>query len=137
MSQQSKDTSTGAFAAASTVPVSVFNANNSAVNVIVNNGPSFQIAGISGPNYQAQLATSGAPGFTPGAPLPNTFGVGTNQVSITPVNSIISNTFTMTLPSSVQYQSLQLYVFFANINQVSWVLLQNGQILLQNISINS
>ena len=141
MSQDKEQGQTGSFRAANasgapTVPVSIFNANTLPINVMVNNGQSFQIAGVTAPTYAPQLPQSGGPSFSFGAPAQNTFGVGTNQVQITPQNSIVSNSFTMTLPASINYQSLQLYVFFANVNNVSWVLLQNGAILLQNTSIN-
>ena len=142
MSQDKEQGQTGSFnvataAGAPVVPVSVFNANTLPISVMVNNGQSFQIAGVTAPAYAPQRPSSGGPGFTFGAPQQNTFGVGVNQVQITPQNSIVSNSFSMNLPATINYQSLQLYVFFADVNAVSWVLLQNGAILLQNTSINS
>lgn len=138
MSQSRDQERTGSFgslsATGATVPVSVFNANTQSVQVVVNNGASFTIDGASGPNYTPQLPTKGGPSFTLGGPAQNTFGIGQNQVQITPTNSIISNSFTMTLPASINYVSLQLYIFFATVNSVSWVLLQNGQIIAQNES---
>jgi hypothetical protein len=114
------------------VPVSVFNANTLPVNVIVNNGTQFTIGGAAGPSFTPVLPTSGGPTYDNNPPAPNKLGPGTNSFSATPQGSIVPVVFALPIPTNQQIISLQVYVFWQGSNSVSWVLLNNGQLIAQN-----
>lgn len=114
------------------VPVSVFNSQTAAVNVIVNGAPSFAIPGTSTAiEFIPQVpAASVAPTFSLLGPGQNVFGPGTNYVSVSPTGTVVTKTFEVSLSSSIQYISLQVYVFSNGADAVTLAVLQNGQLLM-------
>lgn len=109
------------------VPVSIFNANPSSVNVVVNNGSQFTVDGAVGTNLSPSLNSSSVSyAINPSA---NTLGVGTNFVNITPVGTNQPIQFTINISSSIQISSLQLYIFWASQTTAGWVLLNGGQVI--------
>ncbi len=110
------------------VPVSIFNANTTSVNVTVNNGTQFTVDGAKAPTFSPAFNNSACSFAT--NPSGNTFGVtGTNFVDITPVGSNQPIQFQINISSSIQVTSLQLYMFWASQTTAGWVLLNNGQII--------
>lgn len=110
------------------VPVTIFNASQMAVQVSVNGGGQFTISGTGpGQNWQPQQPNPNPLSFSNGYPAPNTFGsMGANQVMIfiggTPASLNIG------IPGGVPINSLQFY-FFSSYSGVSWFMLNNGQVI--------
>jgi hypothetical protein len=110
------------------IPVSIFNASPLAVTVVVNSatnsvwiGPSSLSLGWQ-PQYDAKDVSLN-PGGTAG---PNVLATGANSLAMTPDGSVIPTTVTLNLPRDIQWQSLQLYIFFNTYQDFSWIVLNNG-----------
>jgi hypothetical protein len=103
-----------------------FNTNTLSIQVSVNKGPNFNIPAVATHSWAPQSPPSGGPslGYNPG---PNQFAPGNNNVTITPAGNARPLAVTMNLPDSVQWISLQVYIFFNNSGTVSWIALNNGQ----------
>lgn len=110
--------------------VTFFNTNSLSIQVKVNNGPSFNVPAASLTDWAPQRPPSGGPSLSY-SPGPNQFAPGSNSVTITPAGSPRPLAVTMNLPDSVQWSSLQIYVFF-NHGAVSWIVLNNGQFVTGN-----
>jgi hypothetical protein len=114
--------------------VNLFNANNLPINVNVNNASStFQIAAAAGPNWTPQTPTTN-PTFNPGPPTPGNLGIGTNNVQITPQGSTSPFVAPINLPGTVNWSSIQIYIFFQSYASCSWVVLNAGQQISQGMA---
>ena len=111
----------------SNVSVNIFNPGSTQINIAVNNGNVFAIAGASpSQGWQPQQPSSNPVSFNYGNPAPNTFGGhGPNQVM---VRDDFGNQHVLQIhiPQSGPVISLQLYIFLSH-SGVSWVMLNNGQ----------
>lgn len=105
------------------VTVNVFNTNQFAIEVSVNNGNAINIP-AAGPaqNWQPQQPSSNPLSFSYN-PAPNTLGAGRNQVMVSGAGG--EPTMLSVYIPQVQISSLQLYIFLGQ--QSSWCLLNNGQ----------
>jgi hypothetical protein len=109
------------------VSVSFFNANTLDVTAQVNNGAQFAIAGAAAPTFAPQVPATGGPTWSNTGPANNVLGPGENTIVITPTGITKPFSFPLMLKGTVQYTSIQLYVFWNGNAQVSWVVLNNGQ----------
>jgi hypothetical protein len=110
------------------VPVTLFNANSSSLQIAVNNGPPISIAG-TGPSqsWVPQQPNPNPLSYTNGYPAPNVFGsLDTNQVQVIVNGMPVSAPLQISIPQGAPVFSLQLYIFFAY-SSVSWTLLNSGQ----------
>jgi hypothetical protein len=113
------------------ISVNMFNSNNLAVNVNVNNGSStFSIPAANTSTWQPGTPTTN-PTFNQGPPTPGNFGIGANSVNLTPTGSTTPFIASMTFPAGVNWTSIQIYVFFQSYNSCAWIVLNNGQIVTQ------
>ncbi len=114
------------------VPVQVFNASSLAISVTVNQGTPFAVAATgASSNWAPSVPTSGGPTWTPGYPSPNVLGQNApNTISASVNGTVIGSPLTFTLPSS-QFTSVQLYIFFATMSSVTWMVLVDGSIVTQ------
>jgi len=111
--------------------VNMFSANNLPINVNVNNaGSTFQIAAAAPPNWTPGTPTTN-PTFNPGPPTAGNLGIGVNYVQLTPQGSTSPFIAQMSIPASVNWSSIQIYIFFAGYMSCSWVVLNAGQIVSQ------
>jgi hypothetical protein len=112
------------------VPVTIFNANESDIALIVNGGGAFYISG-TGPaaNWQPQQPTPNPLSFSSGDPAPNVFGtLGPNQVLLIWGRGPIAPPLPIQIPQNQTIESLQLYIFFdLPPATVSWIMLNAGQ----------
>jgi hypothetical protein len=113
--------------------VTVFNANTLSIQVSVNNGPQFSVAGASAPGWTPQTQASDGPGWSYNNPGQNTLAPGDNVLTITPAGSAQPSVATVTLPRTLQWGSVQLYIFFNGYGDVSWMALNNGQFVTGNM----
>ena len=106
------------------VSVNVFNPNQSAIQLGVNNGGQVNVPGSSAAqNWQPQSNTSPI-SFQYGPPSPGTFGLGDNIVMV----STAGREPTMVrvyVSQQIQIVALQLYIFLGE--QLMWTLLNSGQ----------
>ena len=111
------------------VPVTMFNANTTAVMVVVNNGKSFQIGATSSViKFKAQVPAV-QPGFNLGPATPGSFGIGGNCLAITPTTFTSPSYFQVTIPN-IAIVSFQVYVYWNNDTGSTVALfLNNGQII--------
>ena len=65
-------------------------------------------------------------GFNPTGPQVGALGPGTNYLSVTPAGSTEPLAFSIDVPNSVPFTSVQLYLFLNSYQSVAWVLLDNG-----------
>jgi hypothetical protein len=113
------------------VSVNMFNANNLQVTVNVNNGVSgFTIAGAVGPNWSPQTPATN-PTFAQAPPAAGVFGIGTNSVALTPSGSPSPFIAPITLPGTVNWQSIQIYIWFLSADSCAWTVLNAGQVVSQ------
>lgn len=118
------------------VTVNMFNSNNLPINVNVNNAKStFQIDAASGPNWTPQTPATN-PTFNPGPPTPGNLGIGTNNVLLTPQGSTSSFNAQVQIPAAVNWQSIQIYVFFQSYTSTSWIVLNSGQLISQGTTLS-
>jgi hypothetical protein len=109
------------------IPVNIFNANNQPININVNNGTSIiQVAAAAGPNWTPAVPTTN-PTFNPGPATPGNLGIGANSVQITPQGSTSTFVAPINLSGSVNWNSLQIYIFFQSFSSCSWITLNAGQ----------
>jgi hypothetical protein len=108
----------------SAATVNIFNANTLTLQVSVNNGAQFSVAGASVPGWVPQGPAAGGSSWSNHGPAPNALGPGTNIVTVTSQGGAPIRV-TVALPD-VQWSSVQFYVFFSW-STVSWVALNNGQ----------
>jgi hypothetical protein len=119
------------------VPVAVFNASSQAITITVNNGAQFSVAG-TGPtqSWVPQTQASGTgPTYSPGYPAQNVVGnLGANQITAAVAGVPIGGgPFSFSLPNSYPVGSVQLYLFFQNVQSASWLVLTDGKICAQQI----
>jgi hypothetical protein len=108
------------------VTVNMFNADVLPINVNVNNGPlTFPITAAAAPSWLPGVPAIN-PGFNPGPPIPGFFGVGTNRVVLTPQGAPSPFIAPIELPGTVNWSSIQIYVFFQSYDSCSWLVLNAG-----------
>jgi hypothetical protein len=117
--------------------VTIFNANPLNIQVSVNNGPQFSVSGASSPNWPPQTPTSGGPTWSYNGPAQNVLAPGVNALMITPSGSIQPANVTVTLPGTLQWNSVQLYIFFNSYGDVSWIVLNDGQFVTGNLGFSA
>lgn len=117
------------------ISVNMFNANNLPVNVNINNaGATFQIAAAGAPNWTPGVPTTN-PTFNPGPPTPGNLGIGPNSVMLTPQGSTSPFIANVMLPGSVNWSSIQIYIFFQSYSSCAWVVLNAGQQIAQGTAL--
>jgi hypothetical protein len=110
------------------VPVTIFNANEDAIFVDVNNGGAIYLPG-SGANFNwvPQQPNPNPFSFTTGNPGPNVFGMlAPNQVLLIYGRGPIWPALQINIPQTDTITSLQLYIFFQVPTMASWILLNAG-----------
>jgi hypothetical protein len=108
------------------VTVNMFNANPLSINVNVNNSPTtFQIPAAAGPSWLPGVPAAN-PTFTPGSPAVGVLGIGTNYVILTPQSAPSFFIAHIVLPPTVNWFSIQIYVFFQSYDTCSWLVLNAG-----------
>ena len=115
------------------VPVLVFNTSALSVTVSVNNGPQFTIAGAYPPNFVPQTPQGGGPGWNNQQPAPGTFAPGNNYVTTVTAGSGQVHNLMINLSRNIQWQSLELYLFFSGNGQPGWLALNNGFFVAGNM----
>jgi hypothetical protein len=102
----------------------LLNGTSTALQVSVNNGDPFPIAGTDGSkNWQPQQPTPNPVSFEQGYPAPNRFGsYGANQMTV--MSGAQRFDLYIQMPQ-VRINSLQLYLFGGN-NGMFWVMLADG-----------
>jgi len=123
------------------VPVAVFNAGSQSVSVTVNQGPQIPV-GPTGPSFdwapQPQRPGLG-PTYAPGNPAPNVIGnVGSNSVQAFVADVPIGGgAFQFSISSGDPVRSIQLYFFFADVQNTSWLALIDGKPLAQRVTFST
>lgn len=117
--------------------VTIFNTSPSGLSVSVNNGAFFTIGGVSNSSWSPQTPSWGGPSWSNGPPGPNTLAPGPNALMITPAGSPTPFVTTVVLPKNLQWDSLQLFIFFDSYGNVSWMVLNGGQFVTGNIQLGS
>jgi hypothetical protein len=115
-----------------TVPVVMFNSNIYDLTTQVNNGASFVIPAASTTTFAPGTPTT-EPTFSAGGPQTGVLGPGTNNLVVTPSQSIKGYSFEIVIPN-IQIISLQFYFFWNGFNAVNWVVLNNGAVIGFGIS---
>jgi hypothetical protein len=114
------------------IPVNIFNANNQAITINVNNAVSgISVAAAAGPNWTPATPQTN-PTFNPTPPAQGVLGIGTNAVLITPSTWPTPFNAQVNLPGSVNWTSCQIYIFFQSASSCSWIVLNNGQVVSQS-----
>jgi hypothetical protein len=114
-----------------TVPVTLFNADTSSINVVVNNGSTIVVLGAASPTYAPGSNSTGVTFQT--LPATGVLSVGSNYVNMTPSGAQQPVVFTINIPANIQIISLQLYMFWESATTAAWVLLNNGQVIGINL----
>jgi hypothetical protein len=110
--------------------VYLFNSMAVGLNIIFNAGAPITIAGTSDSAQWVPVSPATEPTFVNNPnPGPGQIGLGSNTMTVYPSSLPPSQAkqVTVTIPTNIQINSLQLYVFWSSANEVSWVLLQQGQ----------
>ena len=116
--------------------VNMFNSNYLPVNVNVNNAPAtFAITAAAPPNWTPGVPATN-PTCNPGPPTPGNFGIGMNNVVLTPQGSTSPFVAHISLDPAVQWMSIQIYIFFQSFNSCSFVVLNNGQMISQGTALS-
>ena len=116
--------------------VTIFNANPLGVQMAVNNGPQFSVSGTFAPNWSPQTPTSGGPTWSNNVPTPNVLAPGFNTLTVTPSSAVQPANLTVVLPGTLQWNSVQLYIFFNSYGDMSWVVLNDGQFVTGNLGLS-
>jgi hypothetical protein len=117
--------------------VTIFNVNPLSVQVSVNNGPQFSISGASAPNWTPQSPSQGGPTWSNTTPGQNVLAPGANYLNLTSSGGFEPMVANANLPRNIQWNSLQLYLFFNSYNELSWVVLNDGQFVTGNLQLSS
>jgi len=118
--------------------VYLFNSMNVAVNFTFNNGAPTLVNGTSESASWVPVSPATEPTFVNNTnPAAGQIGLGVNQMvvyptSLPPAQAIMTH---VTIPTTMQINSLQFYVFWASANSVSWALLNQGQPIGGNLSL--
>ena len=116
--------------------ITIFNANPLNIMMTVNNGSQFMIAGASPPNWSPATLAVGGPSWSYAEAAPNVLAPGMNTLTVSPVGGAQPFVTTVMLPQNVQWNSLQLYIFFSY-GQLSWIVLNDGQFVNGNVQLQS
>ncbi|WP_102958642.1 hypothetical protein [Mangrovicella endophytica] len=120
-----------------TPTVTIFNASYLGVQMSVNSGQQFSINPAAGPNWTPQTPTSGGPTWNNQTPGQNVIAPGDNYLNIIPTGGLKPFNTVMSLPGSMQWSSLQIYIFFNSYSDVSWIALNNGEYVTGNLKLGS
>jgi hypothetical protein len=102
------------------------NPGQAALTLVINNGFPISIPGTS-PETWLPGSASIEFGRSPG-PQPGVLGPGANSLTIFPEGAPEPVNFTVDLPTSYPYQSVQLYIFRSPFS-VTWTVLSNGTLV--------
>ncbi|WP_434625689.1 hypothetical protein [Azospirillum sp. B2RO_4] len=118
--------------------VYMFNASLTLLNVSINGGNPLTISGAAASSgWQPAPAPKPIP-FTAGLPSAGSFGIGSNSCEITPTRGSITNTATIVINDSTPPNTpLQLYFYYVDDSNVSWILLDNGQCINGSLQFSS
>jgi len=106
------------------VSANVFNPNQSAIQLSVNNGSQMNVPGTSAAqSWQPQSNTNPIP-FQYGPPSPGTLGVGDNIVMVSTAGRE-PTMLRVYVSQQIPISALQLYIFLGE--QLVWTLLNSGQ----------
>lgn len=103
-------------------PATVFNPGNLPFTLSINNGAQIEVPGAS---RETWLPGSAPISFTPGEPQQGSLGPGFNSVLVTPIQSSSPIELPIQLPSSIQYDGIQLYIF-SGPSGFDWTVLNDG-----------
>ncbi|EJL23501.1 hypothetical protein PMI01_04812 [Caulobacter sp. AP07] len=113
--------------------VTIFNANPIGIQVSVNNGPQFAVAGASPPNWNPQTSTSDGPTWSYNRAAQNVLAPGVNRLTITPSGAAQPSVLTVALPGTFQWSSMQLHIFFDSYGNAGWIALDDGRYVIGNL----
>lgn len=105
-------------------PATVFDTGPSGFTLSINNGPQIEVPGSS---RETWLPGSAPINFASGEREPGVLAPGPNAVLITPFGWPQPIAMTITLPSGIHYEALQLYIFLAPSGNLSWTALNYGR----------
>lgn len=108
-----------------TSTATVFNPGQLDLSLSINNG--FPVV-VPASSPETWLPGSKAIEFSAGGPQPGALGPGDNYVVILPSAGIAPITIPINLPGSIQFRSLQLYLFWSP-SGVVWTVLNGGQLV--------
>lgn len=119
------------------IPVNVFNANQFALNLIVNRGAQTTVNAVNTTTWVPGTTAPGSgPGWDNGGPSTNNLGPGTNAIQVALGTSVFTN-ISMDLPNN-NPSSVQVYFFFpqqgAGVGSVTWFALYQGGVVAQGTS---
>ncbi|MFZ0268619.1 hypothetical protein [Caulobacter sp.] len=117
--------------------VTIFNANSLGATMSVNNGAQFTMPAASPMNWSPSTPAVGGPSWSYAGAAPNVLAPGINTLTITPAGSLQPFVTAMTLSPNVQWNSLQLYIFFNSYGEASWIVLNAGQFVNGNVQLHS
>ena len=121
----------------STATVYLYNTTNQTVDFTVNGSAAITIPAAAPPAYAPATPTGSEPVLTISQfPGPGNFGLINNQCSLAIASGGNSQQFNVDLSNitATMINSAQLFVFFKNITQISWVFLINGQPICGSLS---
>jgi hypothetical protein len=104
-------------------PATAFNTGRIPITLSINNGPQVEVPGAS---RETWLPGSAPISFNSGEPQPGVLGLGGNAISVTPISSETSIHFFVTLPNTIEYDALQLYVSLGY-SGLYWAVLNEGK----------
>ena len=113
-------------------PVVLFNANTLPMTVGINNPPAAVAIGGTNANllWQPQAVVNKVAFDPAGPPRPNVLAPGDNNLAMTPQGQIQPWQTTLSLPASLQWMSIELYIYFFKSPPPlggCWLVLNNGQ----------
>ena len=110
------------------IPVNVYNANTLSMMIGVNAPPSVWIGGTNaGLGWRPQVMLNTFTLNPSAAASPGVLAIGANTLALTPQGSPVPNQTQLSLPGSIQWSSVQLYIYFATTDTASWIILNQGQ----------
>jgi len=110
----------------------MFNANTFQVEVMVNGGAPFTIGPTSPAIRFRPQVPAVAPQFVNGPATPGVFGIGANNLSITPSGWTSPHIFSFGIPDSSPIISLQVYIFWnQDTGECQAYFTSSGQLLKQ------
>jgi hypothetical protein len=112
------------------IPVTVWNANQFALNIMVNRGPQTAVSAVSNTTWAPGTTAAGSgPGWDNGGSSTNNLGPGSNTVQVQ-LGTGQFTSITMNLPNT-NPSSVQVYFFFGQqaVGSVSWFVLYSGSVV--------
>lgn len=116
--------------------VFVFNATATQIRINVNNAPDNLLIFAAATAFNWLPGAARPPLSLCALPAPGVFGLGQNQVAITPVTGGGLVNTVIDVPASVSRgDTLQIYLASESTNRAMWMMLCNGQPIADNIHV--